>query len=151
LLNFATADGGIACWDAKFHYRTWRPETAIREITKELNPHATAHPEFIPLMGTPAFPSYTSGHSTFSSAGSRILERFFRTDDIEFSTTSDGLPGAVRSFKKLSECRNEIGMSRLYGGIHVRVDDVEGQNCGRKVADYVYDNSLQPTRDWTKP
>ncbi len=151
LLNFATADAAIACWDAKFFYRTWRPETAIREITKEVNPHAVAHPDFIPLMGTPAFPSYTSGHSTFSSAGSRILELYFRTDDIEFTVTSDGLPGAVRTFKKLADCRNEIGMSRLWGGIHYRVDDVEGQKCGRKIADYVYDNALQPTRDWTKP
>lgn len=151
LLNFATADAGIACWDAKFHYRTWRPETAIREITRELNPHATPQPEFIPLMVTPAFPSYTSGHSTFSAAGSRLLERWFGTDDIEFSTTSDGLPGAVRTFKKLSECRNEVGMSRLYGGIHVRADDVEGQNCGRMVADYVFENALQPVAAGGKP
>ncbi len=151
LLNLACADAGITCWNTKYFYRTWRPETAIREITKEMNSHAVAHPDFIPLMGSPAFPSYVSGHSSFSSAGSRILELYFRTDDIEFTVTSDGLPGAVRSFKKLSECRNEIGLSRLYGGIHVRVDDVEGRNCGRKVADYVYDNALQPAKDWTKP
>lgn len=146
LLNFATADAAIACWDAKYFYGTWRPETAIREITKAVNPHATAHPDFIPLMMTPAFPSYTSGHSTFSAAGSRLLELFFGTDDIEFSTTSDGLPGAVRTFKKLSDCRNEIGMSRLWGGIHYRVDDVEGQNCGLKIADYVFAHALQPVK-----
>jgi hypothetical protein len=145
LLNFALADAGIACWDAKYFYRTWRPETAIREITPADNPHAKAHPEFIPLMSSPAFPSYTSGHSTFSSAGSRLLERWFGTDDIEFSTTSDGLPGAVRSYKKLSDCRNEVGMSRLFGGIHFRVDDVEGQACGRQIADYVFAHALPPT------
>lgn len=151
LLNFALADGGIACWDAKYFYRTWRPETAIREITKADNPHAVAHPEFIPLMVTPAFPSYTSGHSTFSSASSRLLERFFGTDDIAFSTTSDGLPGAVRSFKKLSECRNEIGLSRLFGGIHYRADDVEGRACGMKIADYVFEHALLPLPVAAKP
>jgi hypothetical protein len=146
LLNFASADAGIACWDTKFAYCTWRPETAIREITPALNPRATAHPEFIPLMVTPAFPSYISGHSTFSSAASRLLERYFGTDDIEFTTTSDGLPGAVRTYRKLSECRNEIGMSRLWGGIHVRADDVEGQRCGTNVANWVIDHALRPVR-----
>jgi hypothetical protein len=142
LLNFAEADAGIACWDTKFFYRTWRPETAIRELDPKLNPFAKPRPDFIPNMGSPAFPSYVSGHSTFSSAGSRVLERFFGTDDIEFTITSDGLPGAVRKFKKLSACRNEIGLSRLFGGIHVRVDDVEGQKIGRKVADWAFENAL---------
>ncbi len=144
LLNFASADAGIACWDAKFFYSTWRPETAIREITKELNPHATSHADFIPLMGTPSFPSYTSGHSTFSAAAARTLELYFGTDDIEFTATSDGLPGAVRSYKKLSECRAEIGMSRLWGGIHYMVDNIEGTNCGTKIADWVFANAATP-------
>jgi hypothetical protein len=142
LLNFAEADAGIACWDTKFFYRTWRPETAIRELTPALNPYAKPDPNFIPNMNSPAFPSYISGHSTFSAAGSRILERFFGTDAIEFTATSDGLPGAVRTFKTLSECRNEIGMSRVFGGIHVMADNVEGQKVGLKVADWVFENSL---------
>ncbi len=146
LLNLAMADAGITIWETKFHSRTWRPEPAIREVTKEINPHATAHPDFIPLMASPAFPSYISGHSTFSAAGSRLIERWFGTDDIEFTTTSDGLPGAVRTFKKLSECRDEVGMSRLWGGIHVMVDNVEGQKAGIKIADYVFANALQPVK-----
>ncbi|RXK53393.1 phosphatase PAP2 family protein [Oleiharenicola lentus] len=146
LLNLALADAGITIWETKFHYRTWRPETSIREVTKDINPHAIAHPDFIPLMASPAFPSYISGHSTFSAAGSRLIERWFGTDDIEFTTTSDGLPGAVRTFKKLSECRDEIGMSRLWGGIHVMADNVEGQKAGIKVADYVFANALQPVQ-----
>ncbi|HEX2855619.1 MAG TPA: hypothetical protein VHO24_20455 [Opitutaceae bacterium] len=151
LLNLAEADAGIACWDTKFFYRTWRPETGIRELDTKLNPHAKPNPEFIPNMGTPAFPSYISGHSTFSAAGSRILEVFFGTDDIEFTVTSDGLPGAVRSFKKLSDCRREIGMSRLFGGIHVRADDVEGQKCGIKIADWVLQHALQPIQEPVNP
>jgi hypothetical protein len=145
LLNLACADAGISCWDTKFHYSTWRPETALRdENLEKINTHAVRRPEFIPLMGSPAFPSYTSGHSTFSSAGSRIVERFFGTDEIEFTTTSDGLPGAVRSFKKLSDARNEIGMSRLWAGIHVMADNLEGQKVGIAIADYVFENALQP-------
>jgi hypothetical protein len=151
LLNFAGADAGIACWDTKFFYNTWRPETAIRELDPALNPHHTPVPDFIPNMASPAFPSYTSGHSTFSAAASRILERFFKTDDIEFNVRSDGLPGAVRSFKKLSEARNEVGMSRVWGGIHTMSDNLAGQKAGMQIADWTFDSSLQPTRDWKSP
>ena len=146
LLNMATADAGISCWDSKFFYSTWRPETAIRELDPKLNPHMVPKPDFIPLMMTPAFPSYTSGHSTFSGAAERILARFFGTDDIEFTVTSEGLPGAVRTFKKLSECQKEIGMSRLFGGIHVMVDNVEGSIAGHKIGDWVFDHALQPAK-----
>lgn len=146
LLNMACADAGISCWDTKFFYRTWRPETGIRELEPKLNPHMTPKPDFIPLMVTPAFPSYTSGHSTFSAAAERILQRFFGTDDIEFTVTSEGLPGAVRTFKQLSECQQEIGMSRLFGGIHVMVDNLEGSIAGHKIGDWVFENSLQPVK-----
>ena len=146
LLNMATADAGISCWDTKFHYRTWRPETGIRELDPKLNPHMVPKPEFIPLMTTPAFPSYTSGHSTFSAAAERILQRFFGTDEIEFTVTSEGLPGAVRTFKSLSACQKEIGMSRLFGGIHVMVDNLEGTIAGHKIGDWVFENSLQPVK-----
>jgi hypothetical protein len=142
LLNFAEADAAISCWDTKFFYRTWRPETAIRELDAKFNPDAKPNPDFIPLMISPAFPSYISGHSTFSAAAARLLERFFGTDDIEFTVRSDGLPGAVRSYKKLSEARNEIGMSRLFAGIHVMSDNLEGQKAGTKIADWVFENAL---------
>lgn len=143
LLNLAMADAGISCWETKYHYRIWRPETAIREITRDVNPHAVANPGFIPLMESPAHPAYTSGHSTFSAAGSRLLERWFGTDDIEFTTTSDGLPGAVRTYRKLSDARKEVGMSRLWGGIHWMFDNLAGQEAGMKVADYVFANALR--------
>ncbi len=144
LLNFANADAGIACWDTKFFYRTWRPETAVREVDPAVNPHAKPVPDFIPLMVSPAFPSYVSGHSTFSSAASRVLERFFGTDEIEFTTKSDGLPGAVRVFKRLSDCRNEIGMSRVWGGIHFQIDNLAGQTLGLAIGDYVSATALRP-------
>lgn len=144
LLNLAAADAGITCWDTKFHYRTWRPENGLRDLPVAVNPHIKPVPGFIPLMASPAFPDYTSGHSTFSSAASRIVERFFGTDDIAFTTTSDGLPGAVRSFKKLSEARAEIGMSRVWAGIHVMSANLEGQKAGLKVGDWVFDHALQP-------
>jgi hypothetical protein len=144
LIAISGADAGIACWETKFYYRTWRPETALRETEKSTNPLLIVNPEFIPNMPAPAHPDYTSGHSTFTGAATRLLELWFGTDDIEFTTASDGLPGAVRTFKKLSDARREVGMSRIYGGIHTMSANLEGQKAGIKIADWVFANSLQP-------
>jgi len=144
LLNFAQADSGIGCWETKFYYNTWRPETALREIDPKLAPGVKIEPDFIPNMASPPFPSYTSGHSTFSAAGARVLALWFGTDDIAFSVTSDGLPGAVRSFTKLSDAQKEAGMSRVLGGIHTMSDNLEGQKMGVKIADWVWAKALPP-------
>jgi hypothetical protein len=143
LLNLAEADAGIQCWESKFFYSTWRPETALREETA-YNPAAPKNAAFIPNMASPPFPAYPSGHSTFSAAGSRILELYFGTDNIEFSVGSDGLPGVVHTFKTLSDCRREVGMSRVWGGIHTMTDNLEGQKAGIKIADYVFEKALKP-------
>jgi len=101
-------------------------------------------PDFIPNMASPPFPSYVSGHSAFSGAGARLLALWFGTDEIEFSVTSDALPGAVRSFKKLSDAQKDAGLSRVFGGIHTMSDNLEGQKAGVKIADWVWTNALQP-------
>jgi hypothetical protein len=146
LLNFAQADSAISCWETKFYYNVWRPETALREVNQQLNPKAEAIPDFIPNMPSPPFPSYTSGHSTFSAAGARLLAVFFGTDDIEFSVTSDALPGAVRTFKKLSDAQKEAGMSRVWGGIHTMSDNLEAQKAGMKIADWTLEHALLPLK-----
>jgi hypothetical protein len=144
LLDLAEADAGISCWETKFYYNFWRPETALRELDPKLNPQVQNKPDFIPNMSSPPFPSYTSGHSTFSAAGARIIALFIGTDDIEFDVTSDGLPGVVHHFKKLSDAQREVGMSRVWGGIHTMSDNLEAQKVGVAIADWVYTNALLP-------
>jgi hypothetical protein len=144
LLNFATADAGISSWETKFYYLKWRPETALREMDPQLNPHVTPNPGFIPNMSSPAHPTYTSAHSTFTGAASRLLALYFKSDDIEFSVGSDGLPGAVRTYKKFSDACLELSMSRVWGGIHTMNDVMEGQRAGGQIADYVFAHALAP-------
>ena len=151
LLNLAEADSAIGCWDTKYFYNLWRPETALREMDAKVNPDAPVNPDFVPNLVSPSFPSYTSGHSTFSAAAARIIALFIGTDDIEFSVGSDGLPGAVHSFKKLSDAQAEAGMSRVWGGIHTMSDNLEGQKMGVKIADYVYANALLPASNPSSP
>jgi hypothetical protein len=144
LLNLAEADTGIAIWETKFFYSTWRPETALREMDTKLNPNAMPNPDFIPNMASPSFPAYVSGHSGFSASGARTLALFFGTDDIPFSIGSDGLPGVIHTFDRFSDAQREAGMSRIWGGIHTMVDNLEAQKMGIEVADWVSAHALLP-------
>jgi hypothetical protein len=136
LLNVALADAGIACWDCKFKYDFWRPVQAIQEADRD----------WVPLLETPPFPAYSSGHSTFSGAAAAALAAFFGTDAVRFRSTSEGLPCVTRSYRSFSEAAAEAGQSRIYGGIHWQFDNTEGLHCGREVGEYVSKYYMQPRR-----
>ena len=142
LLDIAEADAGIACWNAKFTYNYWRPVTAIHDAAASGNPQLTPDPTFKSLIVTPPFPSYMSGHSTFSAAAATVLSSLYGSHSA-FTATSDGLPGVTRSYTSFSQAAQEAGMSRIYGGIHYMFDNVEGLVCGQKVGQYVMAHVLQ--------
>src|SRR5213083_2046174 len=101
LLNISMADAAICAWDAKYTYHFWRPVTAIAFAEPELN--------WMPLLVTPPFPEYTSGHSTFSGAGATVLPLFYGTDDLPFTSGSNFLPGVYRSFSTPFDAAVEAG------------------------------------------
>ncbi len=146
LLNMTMADAGIACWDAKYYYNYWRPETAIRQADLDDNPLTEKDPDWVPLMGSPPFPEYPSGHSSFSRSAAHLLTLYFGRDGIAFTTTSDQVPGAVRSYEGFDHCATEVGMSRLHGGIHFMSANLVGQEMGRQVAEYVFEHYLRPEK-----
>lgn len=135
-LNMSLADAGILCWVIKFTFDFWRPITAIRETTDDVR--------WAPLLNTPPFPAYVSGHSTFSSAAAASLAESFGTDKIRFATTSDDLPGVTRTFDSLWAAAEEAGMSRIYGGIHWKFDNEDGLKVGKTLGEYVTRNTLAP-------
>lgn len=137
-LNVALADAAIAAWDAKYHYETWRPITAIHGADLDGNALTVADADWSPLLITPAFPEYVSGHSTFSGAAAAVLTAAFG-DDQAFSTTSVGLPGVTRSFAGFTDAAAEAGQSRIYGGIHFQFANQDGQTVGRAIAAHVLD------------
>lgn len=145
LLSMTVADAAIVSWDIKYAYNNWRPVTGIQHADQDGNPDTEADPSWLPLIATPPFPSYSSGHSTFSGSSSRLLAHFFGTDAIAFSTVSDGLPGVTRSFTSFSQAAEEAGQSRIYGGIHWQFDNTAGLASGRTLADHVFFNFLTPT------
>lgn len=124
----ALFDGFISCWDEKFRSNVVRPETVI-------NKHID--PDWRPRIQTPPFPSYVSGHAVVSAAAAEVLtdvygENFSYTDtsEIEF-----GIP--ARSFTSFRQAAVEASMSRLYGGIHYRFDNIEGNKVGRRLGELV--------------
>jgi hypothetical protein len=144
LLNIAEADAGIVSWDAKYEYDFWRPVTAIRAADTDGNPATIADADWTPLIATPPFPAYTSGHSTFSAAAAAVLAEFFGTDEFAFTLESENPDAADRSFTSFSQAASESGLSRIYGGIHWSFDNTFGLSTGDAVGRFVFQNELRP-------
>jgi hypothetical protein len=124
----ALSDGFLSCWDEKFRSNLVRPETVINAHLDE---------RWQPLLQTPPFPEYTSGHSVISSAAATVLteqfgEGFAFTDSVEVEF---GIP--ARSYPSFAAAAAEAAMSRLYGGIHYRMAVEEGSVQGRRVGELV--------------
>jgi hypothetical protein len=144
LLNVALSDVAVVCWDCKFKYGYWRPVDAVRKADDDGNPDTAADKEWTSLLETPPFPSYTSGHSSFSGAAAAVLAEFFGTDAVRFEVSSEGMPGVTRKFTSFSAAAEEAGRSRIYGGIHYEFDNRRGLEVGRKVGRAVTRAVLRP-------
>ncbi len=137
MLNMALADAGISSWDAKYAYNMWRPITAIQNADLDGNAATTQDAAWAPLLTTPPFPTYTSGHSTFSGAAAAALGAYFGTDEVSFVARSEVSGVADRGFTSFREAAEEAGMSRIYGGIHFNFDNFEGLAAGDKIGKLV--------------
>jgi membrane-associated phospholipid phosphatase len=142
LLNIALADAGVTAWDCKYEFNLWRPITAIALADTDGNPFTSADPAWTPLLATPPFPEYVSGHSTFSAAGAVVLTHFYgpRTG---FSLSSDDMVGVFRNYNSFWHAAHESGLSRIYGGIHFASANVNGLALGAAVGAYVLTHSLR--------
>jgi membrane-associated phospholipid phosphatase len=144
LVDIALADAGIEAWNVKYMYNTVRPVTVIRDGADGVNPLITADPTWTPLWNTPAFPSYISGHSTFSSAAATALDSLFG-NHFSFSDAGDPTGNLTpRHFSSFDFAAQEAGMSRIYGGIHFMSDNVYGLQTGGDVGHYVVQHELLP-------
>jgi hypothetical protein len=121
-------DAFISCWDEKYRSNRLRPETYINRYIDV---------RWQPVLQTPPFPEYTSGHSMISSAAAEVLT-YLLGDNFSFSDDSEVMfelqPRRFHSFK---EAAAEAAISRLYGGIHFRDSIENGQVAGKAIGDYV--------------
>ena len=128
-VGVALADAFIACWHAKYRVNMLRPITYVRRHID---------PRWSPLLLTPPFPEYTSGHSVASAAAAEVLARLF--GDVPFiDRTHDARGFRARSFGSTRDAAAEAAISRLYGGIHypmsIEAGVRQGQRIGRRVAE----------------
>jgi hypothetical protein len=145
-VNLALADAAIGCWEAKYFYDFWRPVTAIPLGGTDGNPETAGDPTWVPLIGTPGFPEYPSGHSCVSGAAGRILSSYFG-ENTPVTVVSNGMPGVTRQFPSLTAALEEVKSARVFAGIHFRTACNDGQSLGIGVADYILAHSLLPVDD----
>lgn len=143
MVGTSVADAGITAWNTKYLYNTWRPITAIRNCTLAVC-GVEGELGWTPLLSTPNFPSYTSGHSTFSGSGAGALARFFGRDDVAFCTAADPASPVVgaRCFSGFTDAALEAGISRIYGGIHYEHDNLRAVNAGKAIGRFVATNNF---------
>ncbi len=124
-VGFAVSDAFVTCWNTKYQYNLLRPITYVRA-------HLDAG--WSPLLPTPPFPEYTSGHSVQSGAAFAVMGDIFGDAYELTDRTHDRLGLAPRSFTSFSQAADEAAISRLYGGIHFRPAIELGLEQGRCVA-----------------
>jgi hypothetical protein len=143
LLQMAMADGSITAYDTKYYYNFWRPQTAIQQGDVDGNPQTDGDPTWVPLIATPAFPSYASGHATLSGAARAVLERELGKGGHAIVLTHPGLPGVALNYTAWEEITDDIDDARVYGGIHFRFEQETGARQGRQVGRYILRNYLR--------
>ena len=130
-VSVALFDAFISCWDEKWDTLVVRPETLINKYYDE---------KWLPLLQTPPFPEYTSGHSVISRASALVLTKLYG-NDFAFEDTTElayGLP--ARYYNSFIHASEEAAISRFYGGIHYMMAIDEGVNQGNEIGDYITQN-----------
>ncbi|HVJ79966.1 MAG TPA: vanadium-dependent haloperoxidase [Planctomycetia bacterium] len=142
MLNLAIADGTIACWNAKYHYEFWRPDTAIQQAEFDGVDETVGDPTWTPLLPSHPHPDYPSGHCSASSAASAVLEHVFGAN-VPFILESTSTPGLIRNYPNFAAARSEVADARVFLGIHFRTACNDALAMGQSVADYLFANKMQ--------
>ncbi len=153
LLGMSQCDASISAWDTKYHNDIIRPESAIRVMAEDFNnpdPRVFLDSGWRSHIPTPEFPAYTSGHSTFGATAAEMLGLLIGQDKIAFSGRSPDevlwpqLSGVTRRWSSLSHMAEENGLSRIYGGVHWKLDHDHAMWAGRQIAKHAYANTFLP-------
>jgi hypothetical protein len=143
MAHVAGGDAMIGCFDAKYHYLSWRPLHAIHRGDTDRNPHTRPDPTWQPLLPTPNHPEYPSAHACHTAAIAEALESFFGRGRLRFSVDSL-VTGETRQYERFSDVVEEVNNARVWAGFHFRYAQEDGSRLGRKVARFVVRNFFRP-------
>jgi len=143
LINMAISDAAVASFATKYHYTTWRPETAIHNAEVDGNSKTDADATWAPLIVAPCFPSYASNHGSLSGAGAEVLRRLYGAGGHDITITNPAFPTLTYHYSELKQITDDISDARVYGGIHFRFDQDAGAVLGRAVGTAVYKDNLR--------
>jgi hypothetical protein len=148
MVHTAVSDAVIVGFEAKYHYRAWRPRTAIPRADDDGNPATDADPTWRPLLMV-NHPEYPSGHGFWSGALIDAVGAFFGTRRVTWTITTSkvAVPALVqteRTYDHLNALEREIGDARIWGGLHWRQSIRAGAGIGRRVAAHVLKRHFTP-------
>ena len=142
MLSVAFTDGGIGCWDAKYHFSNWRPVTAIQNGEIDGNTDTAADATWLPLASTPPHPEFPAAHGCATGAIAKTLENFFGTRNVKFSVNS-AVTHTTHTYNNVGQLETEAYWARIYAGFHYRHSLDEGFKLGHRVAEQLNQNFFQ--------
>jgi hypothetical protein len=146
MINTSAADSLMACWSAKFHVALWRPITAIRLAGDDGNAATEADPNWTPLINTPPYSDYLSGHACYTGATSGALGHLFGPNSIDLDVSSGGTgTTTTRHYDTVAQLDTETMNARIWLGLHFRKAMTDGNALGHAAADRIAANHFQPT------
>jgi hypothetical protein len=143
LLNTGTADAVIACWRAKYDYAYWRPITAIRLADTDGNPATAADPNWSPLVATPPYPEYVSGHACLTGAASETFSRLFGANSIDIDVSSS-VTSTSRHFTTAAALDAQTKDARIWLGLHFRQAMDDGNRLGHRASTWSATHEFLP-------
>ncbi len=148
LMTASMNDGIVTSQTSKFIFRLWRPETAIAAADTDDNDATDAEVGWVPLLGTPPYPSHSSNASCVGTTAAQTLVNVFGTDSKSFTATwytGDSPPVVVYAepYDSFWAMAHDTGSSRVWGGIHFRFEITASEQACTQVANYVFDNYMQ--------
>jgi hypothetical protein len=144
ILNMSLSDAHITVFESKYHYTTWRPETASARADEDGNARTAPNASFRPFVTTPCFPSYPSAHGAGGGAARAVLERAYGRKHHDITLTEAKAPGIVLSYSDLRTITDDVSDARVYGGIHFRYDQDAGDRMGAEIGRFNDRHRLVP-------
>ena len=125
-----------ACFEAKYHYQTWRPASAIQMADVDGNDATQVDAAWTPALPTPNHPEYPAAHSCTSGSLGEALRGYYGTPNVTFTWDSK-VTGTTRTYTHIDAFNLEAGMARIHGGMHFGFATAAGEELGRRVAQWV--------------